>query len=371
MRKISIIALLLSALATLIVGCGDHRDLYDYSEPRLHIETTWQHSLGLPSMQDATVVLYRDGAMYKEFFSRPNGATTQVPRGHYDLIVMNGIIESENVTNLNHLYLRGTDRIETFEAYIAQGAPNKRLSRADDEYIASNEMEMFSFACTEAVVEGDRTYFKKYNNGDKTNPELTAVESGEKVKLVTRAATYRFQVTMNNILNPRSALSATASLRGFAGSVFLSTKHHKRPKVGFHATHHLNFTTPTRNRTRTDEHGQEIGTIQSPVFVSFGPPLPENLDDLATSGRYMIDPVFVLTDGTEHRLDAPIDITTQVNAAIARIYQHHDGQGDIAIEDNFFHIEITDRIELPKIKSGGGVVDVIGWDDDEVIMIWI
>lgn len=366
MRKILITIILASAA---FAGCDKQRDLYDVSVPMLDIEGKWGISLGEYNMLDATAIFYKDGKMTKEFLSRPNHVTAKVSRGQYEVLLFNGVMESEQATNLNHIFFRGTDRPETFKAVAVEGKPNSRFSRSEDEYIASNEMEIFTFAYNSLVVEGDNMYYLKYKNGRNGYPILeNYVES--KVELVPRAVSYRFQVKITNLVNPRSARSASGALRGFAGSVFIALPPDKMPRAGSYATHHLNLTSPSNNKLRASGEGKEIGTIQSPVFVSFGPPLPENLDQLEHSGKYMFEPSFMLADNSEFTLPQPIDITEQVNAIIKRIFRHHAGEGDITIGENLFTIEITDPIVLPVITPEK-VVDVMDWGDDEEIIVWI
>lgn len=139
---------LLTFLVPLIVACNSElRDLYDTNDHELHVEGSWAHSLGEQNMREATVLLHHsDGTRSKKHLSRPNGASLSVKSGDYDVMVFNGIMESEDATNLDHIHFRGSDRLETFEIYAAEAKPLNRLGRADDEYIASNEMEVFTFA---------------------------------------------------------------------------------------------------------------------------------------------------------------------------------------------------------------------------------
>ncbi len=348
----------------LLAGCDAQMDLYDTSVPMMAIEGSWETSLGVREMFDGTALLYSKGRVKKEYLSRPNTVTAAVSHGQYDILLFNGVMESEQATNLDHVFFRGTSAPESFEAVAAEGTRNKRLSRIDGEYIASNGMEIFTFARGGAFIEDEGRDYLKYMNGRKV-ASLPENYVADEVRLVPRAVSYRFQVKLTDIVNPGSARSVSGALRGFAGSVFPAS-----PQTGgMEATHHLNFSTPSVNRTRTDPDGTVLGTVQSPVFVSFGPPLPESLDGLPASGGYTFDPSFVLVDNSEFTLPQPIDITPQVNAALERIFRHRSGGGDLAIGENLFVIEITDRIELPVIMPEN-VVDVIEWNDEEVL-VWI
>ena len=357
-------------LVSLSAGCDEHRDLYDTSNTVLYIEGSWRQSLNQPSMLDATVLLYKDGEIKKEFLSRPNGLTTRVTRGRYDIVTFNGVMRSEEVTNLNHVYFRGTDRLETFEAYAAEGRPISRLTRADGEYIASNEMDVLTFIHKQVFVEGERRYYLKYRDGANGYPEKVDYAEGT-VEVVPRAMSYRFQVKLTNLVNPRGARSVAGAVRGFAGSVFMPREGEK-PTRGFQATHHVALSPPVGSRTRTGENGQEVGMLQSPVFVTFGPPLSGNPGQLPASGVYFFDPVIVLIDNSEFRLEQPIDITPQVNEAILRLHSHHSGDSttDIALEENLFTIQIDEPVVLP-VLDPGKVVEVEPWEDGEEVIVWI
>ncbi len=354
--------------ALLFAGCDRQDDLYGISSPSLQIGCDWVTPLDRHDMQDATAMFYKDGTVTKEYFSRPNTVTARVSAGRYDLLVFNGVMESEQATNLNGIYFRGTARPGTFEACAQEGVAARRLVRADGEYIAGNDMELFAFAHGDAWVEGGQEYYLKYRNGH--NGIAVVPDHIESViGLTPRAVSYRFRVKLTNLVNPTSARSASGALRGFAGSVFLIPGT-GMPKAGFRATHHLNLTPSANGRVRTGSDGEQLGTAQSPLFVSFGPPLPESPNLLADSGRFTFELSFLLTDNSEFKLPGgPIDITAQVNEAIGRIYRHHSGEGDLSYNENLFTIEIADRITLPVIAPDK-VVDVVPWDDEE-IMVWI
>lgn len=369
MKRIGISVYLTAITLLSSSGCDTHRDLYDMSAPTLRIESDWGSALGQEQMLDATVMLYREGAMTKEFFSRPNGVSAQVTRGQYDILAFNGVMESESATNLNHVYFRGTDRLETFEAYAAEGVANSRLARAEDDYIASNEMELFAFGYAGLYVEENARYALKYRGG-RVQPPVDWVSLEQDVEVMPRVVSYRFQVRLTNVVNPRSALYASGALRGFAGSVFLAPSS-GIPQAGIRAAHHLNLTTLSNVRTSRNNLNEEVGILHSGVFVSFGPPLPDDPDRIADADEYTFEPSFVLKDNTVFAPGEPIDITRQVNEAIRRIHRHHIGDEDIAIDENLFTIEIADRVELPVISSTD-VVEVTDWDDgDERIIIWI
>ncbi len=366
---------LLCMLLLLLTCCTDDlRDLHDTTGVVLEIEGSWIHSLGETHRQDATALLHHSGGNHvKAHFSRPNGVTPRVSKGDYDVLIFNGVMESEQTTNLDHVHFRGTDRLTTFEAYAAEARPLARLPKAEDEYIASNNMELFTFAHHRVTIDEDSGLYIRYANGVRTDDGKQII--ADTIESAPRAMSYRFQVRISNIVNPKSARSAVGAFRGFLGSVYMpASGDHPRP--GLRATHHLALSQPSGSRIGTRADGEETGMLVSPWFVTFGPPLPPTDDeDLPASGQYFFEPVFLLTDGTEYA-PGPIDITDQVNGTIRRMLEHHGDGEDISHEDNLFEIIIDEGISLPIVSGGGGgvggpIIDVDPWEDEEIIIIWV
>ncbi len=362
-------------IALLACGCTGQPDLYEIRGTMLHVTSAWEPALGEGATVDATMLLYGGGVVAKEFSQRSNGVSAKVSQGHYDALVFNGVMESEQETNLDFVRMRGTGDPATFEVCAAEAAPLRRLSRAEGEYIASNNMALFAFARGEVDIERSGTLHLKYENGRRV--ENGAGGNDVYVEFSPRVYNYRFRVRMTGLVNPFSAATVSGAVRGFAGSIFPATEDGV-PRVGFAATHHLAFSAPTRaDKTRTAEDGTVIGTVESQVFVTFGPALPASGGELPAAGVYLLDPVIALVDGTEFRLTEPIDITPQVNALAAALAAHHRGGGQITYDDNFFEIEVPDLITLPVIEGGnplpgaGGNVDVEEWPEDEPVIIWI
>ena len=370
----------MAALA-LVAGCTGLRDLYEERRTELHVVSLWNEALDGPTM-DATMLLYGNGTIVKEFYQRMNGVSAQVSAGRYDVVLFNGVMESEQNTNLDHIYMRGTNSPATFEVCAAEVKPSRRIARAEGEYIANPNMSLFAFARGEVDIIRANGLLRKYNNGRRVADDGNA-DNEVRVEFSPRAYSYRFCVRMTGVGNPHSAQYMAGAVRGFAGSVFPAASDDGVPRMGFPATYHLSFPNGT-SRTRSEGEGKiEIGTLESSVFTTFGPALAAAGEKLPASGRYFFDPVFVLADKdkTEFRLAAPIDITRQVNEISAVIAEHHRPGGHrITYEKNLFIIEIPDAVELPKIKSdngngngnqGGGPVTVNGWGPDEPAIVWI
>ncbi len=143
------------------------------------------------------------------------------------------------------------------------------------------------------------------------------------------------------------------------------------PRPGFRATHHLTLSAPYANKIRTRADGLEQGTLTSPQFVTFGPPMPQNGQQPPASGEYFFEPVFLMANGTEFA-PGPIDVTGQVNRTIERLLEHY-GDGDvISPDENIFEIVIDDEIVLPVVASSDDPSVIIDpWPDDEIIIVWI
>ncbi len=212
---------LLVALAPLAVACTELRDISDRTDLVLDVEGSWSHSLGHADMRNATVLLHHeDGEQSKAHLSRPNGVTATVRHGNYDVMVFNGVMESEDRTNLDHVRFRGTDRHGTFEVYSVETEPMMRLSRAGDEIIASNNMELFTFAHHRVSVDGDDAIYKRYENGERVNAHVDQ-HVAETISSTPSALSFRYQVVLTNVVNPVGARSAAGALKGFMGSVFV------------------------------------------------------------------------------------------------------------------------------------------------------
>ncbi len=352
-----------------MAACTELRDIADRVDIMLEVEASWEHSLGESDMRNATVLLHHeDGEQSKVHLTRPNGATAQVRHGEYDVMVFNGIMESEDRTNLDHIRFRGTDSHGTFEVYSNEVEPMMRLSRVEGEYIASNNMELFTFAHHRVSVDGDEAIYHRYQNGDRVNEDVES-HICQTITSTPSALLFRFQVVLTNVVNPLSARSGAGALKGFMGSVFVPSTG-ERPRPGIQATHHLPLSASNGNRIRTRADGDQVGTLTSPLFASFGPPMPAQGSDLPASGEYFFDPVFVLHDGTEYR-PGPIDITSHVNETIGQIIDHHEGN-HLSHDENAFVITIDDEIFLPPISGGSGLPVVVEpWPDDEIIIVWI
>ena len=349
MRKILIIFLAAVALA----GCDRQRDLYVISSPLLQIEGDWRLSLGIAEMRDATAMLYKDdGTSGKWLFRQPNTVLAKVSRGEYDVLVFNGLMFDELDTNLDAVFFRNTDRAETFEAVAAPATPNPRLMRSEDEYLASNDMEVFTSAESMIRVDGEQQFSIIYRNGERI-AEAGADHVEEELYLAPLARSYRCRVIVH-LTNPSNALSAAGSLRGFAGSAFAFSGLPSH----FEVTHQLklNDLTITNSGTREDPDDQEEGTVRTPWFVTFGPPLD------MPARRYTFDLTVWLRNGQAMSKEFEVS-DEQIGRIIERITEYRSGEPAAPPV-----IVLEFCMELPENLSGGSV-SVDGWGDDELITV--
>jgi hypothetical protein len=290
-------------------------------------------------------------------------------------MVFNGVMESEQVTNLDYVYMRGTGDPATFEVCCAPANPLRNIVRLDGEYVASNNMELFAFDTEEVNVEHTDGLRLKYVDGSRVKDENTVVGQNVCVEFAPRVYSYRVRVRMTGLVNPLSSAYVSGAIRGFMGSIFPATENGV-PRMGFAATHHLTLAPPSvGEKTRIADDGTMTGTVESSIFVTFGPEVPAPGERLPDAGVYFFDPAITLINGIELRLPSPLDITPQVNAIAAVISAHHyDGQ-PITHDNNLFTIEIPDPVVLPVIEDDcpddNSLVDVDDWGRDEPVIIWI
>lgn len=342
MKKIFITA----ASALLIAGCTEQRDLYDVSWPLLHIEGDWVPSLGVADMTgNATAVLYRDGLPAgKSFFTQPASATANVSHGDWEILIFNGLMFSEQNTNLTRIVYRNTDRAATFEVLSTEPAPNARLVRADGEILVDGGMAVVAAARGGIQIEAEPLFYVKYEDGRRVY--FDDVEHVEAEISLTPVSLTHYAKVIVDVINPASAAVANGALRGFAASAFMSTALPSHTE----GTHQLKLNNLTMYELTR-------GTIESPRFATFGPPL-----DLTAERSYTFELNTILRDGTEFSQTA--DVTDQVLEAIERIKQNRaDGIYSPA------EIIIRARVELPETE--GSMVGVTPWQDDELITVKI
>lgn len=346
MKRVAILTVL---TAFMFAGCDDLRDLYVMVGPNIHVGGDWEPSLGRKDMtMDATVALFDGGGVYaKDYFFAPDNVTVDIDRGGYDVLIFNGLMYAPEDTHLDGIYFRGTDRFDTFEAYAGEAEANKRLHRSEGEYIATNNMEIFTSASERVAIERAKEYFIKYENG-RNGFEIPESYTEAELHLVPQAMNYPCKVTIR-ITNITSAYAANAALYGFTGSAWVGTR---RP-TDFMVTHQFNL-----NSKKMLDKAADIGTIESPEFVTFGPPLD-------MSGRKCSVYVnIMMTNGVA--FEREVDVTDQVLPFVAKANANFAGVSPI---DYRLSIPIEIDLDLPVVEPVEGHIGLGDWDDDEIITI--
>ncbi|MDL2247924.1 DUF5119 domain-containing protein [Bacteroides sp. OttesenSCG-928-J23] len=343
--------LLIVIMTLAIAGCDKQRDLYVLVSPMVYLEGNWIPSLGTNNMaMNATATVYNTTgeSVTKEYFYNQNNVTIPVNKGEYNIMVFNGLMYSPEDTHLDNITFRGTDRLATFEAVARETQPNRRLNRAEGEYIASNEMELLTSAVEKQEITASDAYYPKYKDGQNGfDVPSNYVEVEMTATPVAMNYQCRVLLYINNI---SSAYSASAALRGFVGSAWMAT----RTPTNFYVTHQFNL-----NSKRMIDADKDRGTIESPLFVTFGPPVD------APNNKYEVYIKITLVDNTV--FETTVDITQQVLPVIETIKNNISGAEPVQHQLNI-PIQI-DSIDLPKVEPVQGGVGVGDWDDDEIIRV--
>lgn len=340
--------ILFVCFALLVGSCTKQRDLHVVSNPLLLIENDFE-----PSKCDidngATVMIY----------DRPDDSPTELmpdalrkivglDKGLYDILVFNGLMYSHLETHLDNIYYRGTDRFETFEAVITEMPPSSRFRAKQGEVIVSSPDILTTHSTSDHDIAARRKFEMKYRNGKNGYPvsrDLKHID--DTVSFSPCRVTHTCQV-IARVRNPKSARVVQAKLHGFAQSVFLADRMPAHNSI----THQF-----TLNSLKLDPTEPDIGTISSPVFTTFGPPL-----DLP-GRRYTIDVNVLLTNSYELET-MTFDVTDQVEQSIA--YLSAERLNSCPIMDTFY---IYIDYELPIVISDGLDVGVGDWGNDVIITV--
>jgi hypothetical protein len=331
-------------------GC-DLRDLYVISEPLIEVEAEWEPSLGEETVNGTAMLFDAEERSLKtaNIYKPDTTVSLSAGRGTYDVVLFNGVIFSpdDSAIDLDGVMLRGGDHLDTFEAMAEEGSRISRLgSRGPDEYIATNEMEIIASALHRQQVDDNSSYYVKYKNGH-NGFDTPGNYVSAKIEMTPVPLSYEAQVVVK-IKNMASAAGASAALYGFVGSAFMAS----REPSHFYVTHQLGLS----NRKMLDE-AEDIGTIESPTFVTFGPPLD------APDNKYEVYLKMVLVNGEER--EWTVDVGEQVKPIIEAIKANLSGGATIRYH---LKIPIEIEIELPTVEDIKGSVNVDDWGDDELIV---
>lgn len=330
----------------LMCSCTEQRDLYVASYPQLLIKSDWNPSqCGIDN--GATAMIYdRPHSAPTELMPDAIRKIIELDKGTYDILVYNGLMYSPTETHLDNIFYRGTDRFETFEAVITEMPPGKRF-RAQNGEVTVNAPDILA---TRSTADHDILARKKFEmkyrdgeNGFPTNPKFL----DDSVFFSPCRVTHTCQV-IARVRNPKSARVVQAKLHGFSQSVFLANRLPAHNSV----THQFIL-----NSLKHDSSDPTIGTISSPVFTTFGPPLdlPER--------RYTVD-VNVLLTNSEELPRMTFDVTDQVEKTVA--YLAAERLKNCPIMETFY---IYIEFDLPIVISDGMDVGLGEWGDDIIITV--
>lgn len=345
MRTITRIILFI-CFALLMNSCTEQRDLYVPSYPQLMIKNDWAPSL-CDTDNGATAMIYdRPKMSPTELIPDAFHKIIELDKGAYDVLVYNGLMYSPKETHLDNIFYRGTDRFETFEAVITEMPPGKRFRAQKGEVVVNSPDILATRSTAGHDIHARKKFEMKYRdgvNGFPTNLKFL----DDTIFFSPCRVTHTCQV-IAHVRNPQSARVVQAKLHGFSHSVFLANRMPAHNNI----THQFIL-----NSLKQDSSDPTMGTISSPVFTTFGPPLdlPER--------RYTVD-VYVLLINSEELPLMTFDVTDQVEEAIN--YLTTERLKNCPIMDTF-HIYI--EYDLPIVISDGMDVGLGEWGDDVIITV--
>lgn len=338
--------ILLICFALLMASCTEQRDLFVASYPQLLIKNSWTPSQ-CATNNGATAMIYdRPQAAPTELMPDAIRKIIELDKGVYDILVFNGLMYSPSETHLDNIYYRGTDQFETFEAVITEMPPARRFRAQENEVIVNSPDILATRSTAEHDIQARKKFEMKYCDGKNGFP--TSIKFlDDSIPFIPCRVTHTCQV-IAHVRNPKSARVVQAKLHGFSQSVFLSNRLPAHKSI----THQF-----TLNSLKYDQSDPAIGTISSPVFTTFGPPL-----DLP--GRnYTVD-VSVLLTNSEELPRMTFDVTEQVEKAIAYLATERLNNRPI-METFYIYIEF----DLPIVISDGMDVGLGEWSDDVIITV--
>lgn len=336
--------ILISCLLLSSTSCTDHRDLYVASYPQLMIENDWVPSR-ISTSNGATAMIYDKPESPSVLIPNSVRSILRLDHGFYDILVFNGLMYSPTQSHLDNIYYRGTDRFETFEAVATPMPPSSLFRQSGDITIEFPDI-LSTRSTAEIEIEGRKRFELKYRdgkNGFPTSPEYIE----DTVYFSPCRVTHTCQV-IARVRNAKSARIVQAKLHGFAGSVFLAN----RLPSHLSASHQF-----TLNSLRFDQADPLVGTITSPVFNTFGPPL-----DLP-GRKYELELDILLTNSQEYP-KMRFDVTDQVENAIK--YLKAERLRNRPIMETFY---IIIEFELPPVISDNLDVGIDDWGNDIIVSI--
>ena len=337
--------LILLLLALLSTSCTEQRDLFVASSPQLMIENDWEPSK-IPTANGATAMIYDNPESPLTLIPNSVRQMLRLDRGYYDILVFNGLMYSPTQSHLDHIFYRGTESFDTFEAVVEPMDPAYRFRSGKNEYIVEFPDILSTHSTAGCNIEGRKRFEIKYRDGKNGFPTTTEYLE-DTIHFSPCRVTHTCQV-IARVRNAKSARIVQAKLHGFSGSVFLANRLPGHSSV----THQF-----TLNSLKFDQDDPNVGTITSPVFNTFGPPL-----DLP-GRKYALEIDILLTNSQEYPT-MYFDVTDQVEKAIE--YLKAERLKDRPIMETFY---IVVEYELPPVISDNLKVGVADWGNDIIVTI--
>lgn len=345
MNTIKLFALLLY-FALFMASCTKQRDLYVESYPQLLITNNWTPSL-CDTDNGATAMIYdRPNASPTEMMPDAIRKIIEVDKGLYDIMVFNGLMYNPAESHLDNIYYEGTEQFETFEAYVTEMDPARHFRASKGEAIVNFPDVLATRSTADHDIKASKKFQMKYRDGKNGFP-TNLKHLDDSISFLPCRVTHTCQV-IARVRNPNSARVVQAKLHGFSQSVFLANRLPAHNSI----THQF-----TLNNLQYDQADHTVGTISSPVFNTFGPPLdlPER--------RYTID-LYVLLTNSEESPKMTFDVTDQVEKAIEYLSTERLKHRPI-METFYIYLDFA----LPIIVSDGLDVGVGDWGTDVIITV--
>lgn len=340
-------------------GCTDHRDLHVTSSPMFIIKNDWSAARLNP--ESATAILFASPEPYESMLNDVCRHRLYLDPDIYDILVFNEVMLSSTELNLDGIVCRGTKRFDTFGAYAKPSPVNPVFRSAPDEIMVGygypEPLATRTFEKKE-VLSG-KQYMMKYQNGDNQFIDYQDYDA-DSVELLPIRVTREVKI-IAHVKNLKNKFRVSATLRGFAEGVLLSTRQPDGTNAAY--TFDLNSAVP-------DPQVEDGHIIVSKPFSSFGP----WWNHYPSEQRYMLD--LVATRNGEifqYSFDVTesdgVTVTQSVGEAIVKIQAEEAQFLKDGTPPAMELIVIEVWFELPMVTDGSIDVGVGDWGTDIIIPI--
>lgn len=355
-------------IVSILSSCRhDHRDLHVSSSPLFVINVDW--SIAQLEPDGATAMLFPRNNPIEYMFSNPYRHALYLDPASYDMIVLNEIMVSPTLSNIEGVSYRGIDKFETSEAYSKTSKTNSIFSEGSNE-----KMVGYGYpdpvACTSLSnreILGEKEYITKYQNGVNKYPSYSDYDADS--SLFTPVLITRDVKVIAHVRNFKSGFRISGALRGFAEGVLLASRQPSGANVTY--TFNLNSAVP-------DPENENGHIIVSPLFNTFGPWWNDssgnrkyNLDIFASVGSEVFKYSFDVTKGDGMGFATNINETTVIKGLDEAIVKIREEEAIFVSDGEYPKMEtiiIEISFELPNVSVGTDV-DMNDWGEDIVIEV--